>query len=164
MGTNKMKSLVVFYSRTGTTKKAAEDISKTLKCDIEEIIDLKNRHGLWGYFISGKDAGLKKLTKIKETLKNPKDYDLIIIGTPVWAHNMAPAVRTYLSQNKELMKKVAFFCTFGCSGAHSAFKNMKNVCGKAPVALLALKTSEVMRNNYFDKLNDFIKAINREMS
>jgi len=37
-----MKILVTFYSRSGKTKKVAEAISDILKCDKEEIFDLKN--------------------------------------------------------------------------------------------------------------------------
>ena len=36
-----MKYLVVFYSRTGVTKKVAQYLAQRLSCDCEEIIDKK---------------------------------------------------------------------------------------------------------------------------
>ncbi|MBE3088681.1 MAG: flavodoxin family protein, partial [Actinobacteria bacterium] len=41
--------LVVYYSRTGTTRKVAEYITKQLGADMEEIIDMKKRSGIWGF-------------------------------------------------------------------------------------------------------------------
>jgi len=66
-----MKTLVVYYSRTGTTKTVGKAIAKELKADSDEIIDLKNRLGPVNYIIAGKDATLRKLTKIK-VKRNPK--------------------------------------------------------------------------------------------
>jgi len=42
-----MKALVVFYSRTSTTKPVAESLAQSLNCDSEELIDTKNAAGLW---------------------------------------------------------------------------------------------------------------------
>ena len=64
-----MKSLVIFYSRTGNTKKVAENIANDLNCDIEEIFDTKNRAGSIGWLSAGKDANTKKLTTLKEWLR-----------------------------------------------------------------------------------------------
>jgi flavodoxin len=66
-----VKPLVVFYSRTGTTKKVAETISNILKCDVEEVFDTKNRAGVLGWLRSGRDAGSKKPTAIEKAKKNP---------------------------------------------------------------------------------------------
>jgi multimeric flavodoxin WrbA len=30
--------------------------------------------------------------------KNPAGYDLVIFGSPIWAGNIAPAIRTYINQ------------------------------------------------------------------
>jgi flavodoxin len=143
-----MKPLIVFYSRTGTTRKVAESIKKILKCDAEEILDVKSRAGLLGYLRSGKEATLKKLAEIKPAKKNPSLYDLVIIGTPVWAFNMSSPVRTYVSKNKGKFNKVAFFCTMGGSGDKNTFGEMAKLCGKKPAALLSLKTNEVLDGKY----------------
>ena len=106
-----MKILVVFYSRSGKTKKVAGKISELLKCEIEEIIDMKNRKGIPGFLSAGTDANLRKLTAIKEIKNNPSLYDLVIVGTPIWSSNISTPIRTYLFLYKEEFKKVAFFCT-----------------------------------------------------
>ncbi|MFH0936417.1 MAG: flavodoxin [Candidatus Woesearchaeota archaeon] len=156
-----MKTLLVFYSRTGTTKKLAEEISKNLKCDLEEIFDTKNRLGIIGYLKSGHDAMLKKFTKIEKTKKNPAKYDLVIIGTPIWVYNLCTPIRTYLYENRDNLKKVAFFCTMGGSGAEKTFSDIENICNKKPIATLQLKTKKVISNN-FEKLKEFINLISKK--
>jgi flavodoxin len=154
-----MKALVVFYSRTGMTKKIANAISASLDADIEEIEDVKSRRGVIGFLKSGREATLKKLADIRETKKNPSVYDIAIIGTPVWAANISSPVRTYLSQNNGRFKRVAFFCTMGGSGDSRPFKEMETVCGLKPVALLALKTEEVSKGAYAKKVEEFVYKI-----
>ena len=106
-----MKSLVVYYSRTGKTKFVAESIATNLGADLEEIVDLKKRTGPVGWLMGGKDATRKNQTEIAQTKKIPQDYDLIIIGTPIWAWSPTPAVRTYVQKNSLAGKKVALFYT-----------------------------------------------------
>lgn len=158
-----MKTLVVYYSRTGNTKKVGEEISKELGADSEEVIDLKNRKGALGYFISGKDAMQKKLTKIKPIEKDPKKYDRIIIGTPVWGSNMAPAIRTYLTNNKLDGKKVNFFCTAGGSGMVGAIGNMEGLVPKSEIGgNLAVLTRDVKSGVYKKKVEEFIDVLSEE--
>jgi menaquinone-dependent protoporphyrinogen IX oxidase len=52
---------------------------------------------------------LGRLTVIGEPEKDSASYDLVVVGTPIWAGAVAPAIRTYLSQNKERLKRVASF-------------------------------------------------------
>ena len=56
-----MKTLVVFFSRSGTTKKVAHGLQNTLKGDAEEIREPRGRGGIWGYIRSGIEAVKKKL-------------------------------------------------------------------------------------------------------
>ena len=106
-----MRSLVLYYSRSGNARFVGEKIASELKSDIEEVVDLKNRRGWLGFIRAGYDATLGKETKIEKTKKLPKDYDLIVIGTPVWNSRPTPAIRTYLKENDFSGKKVAVFST-----------------------------------------------------
>lgn len=137
------KILIVYYSRTGTTKKVAEAIREQLDCDIEEIISVKDRSGIMGYIISGKEASQKSSAEIRPTTKNPAEYDLVIIGTPVWAWNISSPVRTYIENNKESFKNISAFCTMGGDGDKQSFKEIEKICDKKLIERLVIKTKEV---------------------
>lgn len=117
-----MKPLVVFYSRTGTTKKVASVISDNLNGTLEEIVDTVDRSGISGYAAAREDALLKRNTVIKEIHNDPALFDLIVIGTPVWLHTVSNPIRTYISQNKDKFKTVAFFCTQPLRGVKALFR------------------------------------------
>ena len=108
-----LKSLVVYYTRTGNARFVAETIAAEIGSDVEEVIDMKKRSGVLGYLSGGKDARQGKETQIAPSTKSPADYDLIIVGTPIWAARPTPAVTTYLKKNNFSGKKVAVFFTQG---------------------------------------------------
>ncbi|MBN1871556.1 MAG: NAD(P)H-dependent oxidoreductase [Candidatus Omnitrophica bacterium] len=157
-----MKSLVVYYSRTGTTKKIAQAIARNLGGDIEEIIDKKDRRGPTNYLIAGKDAATKRLTEIDDTKKDISSYDIVVIGTPVWAFTMAPAIRTFITRHKESLKNIAFFCTQGGAGSKRTFKDMEELCGKRPVEVLEATTKEVMKDMFKQKISEFIERLSNK--
>ena len=51
-----MKTLVIYYSRTGNTRFAAETVAAEIGADVEEVVDLKNRKGRLNYLPAGRDA------------------------------------------------------------------------------------------------------------
>ena len=104
-----MKTLVIYYTRSGNSKFAAENIAAELGADVEEVVDLKNRQGKLSFLSAGRDAMSGKETEIAQTSRNPADYDFIIIAQPVWAGSPTPAIRTYLNKNDLSGKKVAVF-------------------------------------------------------
>ncbi|MBN2395875.1 MAG: hypothetical protein JXC36_05345 [Candidatus Atribacteria bacterium] len=152
--------LVVYYSRTGATRKAAEYITKKLGADMEEIIDMKKRSGIFGFIIGGRDALMRKETKINEIKKDPSKHDLIIVGSPLWAGNMAPAIRTYLNKYKTDIKSVAFFATSGSSNQEKIFEEAKNLLDKEPISLMGICTKELKDDSVFDaKIASFTENI-----
>lgn len=152
------KIIVVCYTRTGTTKKVADAIAEYLKCEIEELVDTKNRKGIFGWLGAGRDAMREKLTVINDIKHNPAAYDMVIMGTPNWGSNLVPAVRTYLTQNKENLKNVAFFCTTDGSG-EKVLKNLEILVGRKPVFSLGLISKEVKKGEYTQKLKEVLDNI-----
>jgi flavodoxin len=143
-----LKSLIVYYTRTGNARFVAETIAAEVGADIEEVIDQKKRRGILGYLSGGKDAKQGKETEIAPTQKSPAEYDLMIVGTPVWAGRPTPAITTYLKKNSLSGKKVAVFFTQG---------------GKNPQGIE--QTKALMPNsNYLGELSIINPLANKEES
>jgi flavodoxin len=154
-----MKILVAYYSKTGNTRKVALGIAQALKTDIDEIIDLKKRSGIIGWLIGGRDAMKERQTQITAT-KNPEDYDLVIIGTPIWAWNSTPAIRTYITQFKDKLKKVVFFTTSGSTPPEKPVAYLEKLAGKKSVAFEGWTEAELKNPVvYKQKLEAFIGKI-----
>jgi menaquinone-dependent protoporphyrinogen IX oxidase len=151
-----MNTLVVYYSRTGTTKKVGEKLASLLKCTSEEIRDTKSRKGIFGWLSAGKDATREALTELEKVENDPASFDIVVIGTPVWNHRMSTAVRTYLTQYKDSFRRVAFFCTYQYTDS-DPFEEMASLCGKTPVATLRLhRKKEVKSDQCVAKTEEFV--------
>ena len=149
------KILIVYYSRTGLTKKIADRLQEKLKCEVEEIISVKKRPGVIGYLLSGKEASQKKAADIRPTLKNPANYDLVIIGTPIWSWNLSSPVRAYLMQNADHLKRVAVFCTMAGSGDKIAFTETEKICGHKLLTSVSFLSKEIVAGKFEQKLEKF---------
>jgi hypothetical protein len=130
------KILVVFYSRSGTTRRIAMALSATLGASVEEILEDRGRAGFLGYWKSIIEARRKHLPDILPARNDPSSFDLVVIGTPVWAWSVASPVRAYLTANKDRLPAVAFFCTLGGKGGETAFAQMQALSANllAPLA------------------------------
>lgn len=110
-----MKILVVYYSLDGNTKLIAETIAGAVNADLLELKPVREitRNNFLKIFAGGKQAITKAEPELMPFNVKPEDYDLIFIGTPVWAWTYAPALRTFFRQVKLKDKKVALFCCHG---------------------------------------------------
>lgn len=153
-----MKQLVVYYSRTGTTRRVAETIASELICDLEPIREPRDRSGISGYLRSSWEALIKKTPPIEEPDHDPSQFDTVIVGTPVWAHSPSSPVLTYLKRFSKMMDRTAFFCTYGGSGAETAFEKMEDAA-KEPEATLKLKAGTVKNRDHLKKIKEFVDEL-----
>ena len=151
-----MKSLVAFYSRTNITKKLAERIANETGADIEEIKPKNDYGGKLGYARGGKDAFRGNIIELEALKHDPQDYDVVYLGTPVWASRMSAPLFSYIKQNEGKFAEVKFFITAGGTGFDSTLKQMEETIGK-PISTLALTTKEVKKDEFEDKLAEFLK-------
>ena len=110
-----MKTLVVYYSYDGNSALIAEHLKSALGAEILELktVDEKRRRGISLIFWGGFQAVKGKKAPLKPYSVKPEDYDLIILGTPVWAGSPAPALNTFIAETDLKGRKVALFCTHG---------------------------------------------------
>ena len=154
-----MKPLIVYYSRTDHTKKIGDQIAEALNGDTDEIVTTKSLLGFIGWLLAGKYAAKKEIPAIEPSKNDPAQYNLVIIGTPIHSWNLSAPVRTYLRENKDKFKKIAFYCTCGGQGMERAFKEMEKECGKKPVATLVIIEKELKTGDYTKKLNEFVNSL-----
>ncbi|HNX81139.1 MAG TPA: flavodoxin [Candidatus Omnitrophota bacterium] len=155
------KILVVYYSRTGLTRTIGQAIAERLGADTEEIIDCADRKGFAGFLRAGKEAFDKIPAQINSPHKDPASYDLVIIGTPVWAFTMSCAVRAYIEVNKSRCKARAFFCTTGGCSGEKTLREMAGLAGASALAELVLTSREVATGTFNGKVDSFVKALSR---
>lgn len=114
-----MNALVIYYSFEGNTKLIAKTIAKEIKADLVELKPIKEieSKGFMKYIWGGSQVMMKKRPELVPIDKNIQDYDLIFLGTPVWAWTFAPPFRTFFERNNIDKKKVALFsCHEGQNG------------------------------------------------
>jgi flavodoxin len=148
------KVLIVYYSRTGNTERAAEELAKLLNADVEKLVDCENRNGAWGYLIGAKHASSEKLTVIEQPRHEPINYDLVVLATPMWVINMAPALRTYIHYYKNDLKRVVFLVTQNGSCNGKIYEEMRNSVGKLPSAVLDIGAKEFKEGTWQYKLKE----------
>jgi len=113
-----MKSAIIYYSYTGNTRKIALDLKDyLLNQGSVELIELKALNESKSFFGQCKRALFRKEAQIEDVKFDLSGFDLVCVGTPVWAFGPAPAVNTFLKKcfGPE-NKTVVIFTTYG-SGA-----------------------------------------------
>ena len=125
-----MKTAVVYYSMDENCTLIAQEIKLRLNADIIrlETVDSKKRSFLGKMLWGGSMVVFKKKPPLKPYNFNPDNYDLIILGAPVWADNVAPPMQTFLQDTKISGKHIALYmCLAGkMETAMEKFKTMLN--------------------------------------
>lgn len=153
-----MRTLVVFYSLTGTTHRVAQALAAALEADLEEIHCPEYRRR-FGVLRAGYASWKGKVPKISGPEHDSSHYDLVLVGGPVWAWNACPPVRAYLMREAARLRTVAFFVTVGGVGFERALATMETLAGRKPAATLVLRTEDFKRGGDRVAIADFATVL-----
>ncbi|WP_090692401.1 flavodoxin [Paraburkholderia phenazinium] len=156
--------LVVYFSRSGTTRRLAKSLAERLNADIEEICDYRNRSGPGGYLRSLIQAIRQRPAEIVPHELDVASYDLVIIGTPVWAGSVSTPVRAYLAENSPYFRHVAFFCCLGGRGSESAFSQMRALAAMPPLAELKVSAGDLKRGEENRLIHGFVDKVMHKLT
>ena len=161
-----MKTAIVYYSMSGNTKMIAEMISKELSADMIELIpekaypDKGMRKFLWGGFA----AVMSEKPKLYPYSFDAEQYDLILIGSPVWASNVAPPIRTFVEENKNALKEKQFgvFLCYAGGGADKALEKLKKLLNidRFVSELVLIDPKDKPAEEYSESVLSFCERIN----
>ncbi|MCI6165480.1 MAG: NAD(P)H-dependent oxidoreductase [Lachnospira sp.] len=131
------KTLVVYYSATGSTKAVAQTIAQTADADIFEItpVNLYTSDDLnWNNKNSRvskehNDESLRNVELTKVIPDNWESYDTVFIGYPIWWWIAAWPVNNFVKGNNFTGKTVIPFCTSSSSGIGDSGNLLQKMAG-----------------------------------
>ena len=157
---NQKKILIAYFSRTGNTRKMAQQIQKATGGDIFEIVPLKPYPVAYQEVVDQARKEVK--ANFKPELKNKIDdigkYDIIFVGSPNWCSTIAPPVATFLAGYDLKGKTVIPFVTHGGGGMANCEADVKKLCPKSNL-LKGLAVSGRLVKNADDKVDQWLREI-----
>ena len=154
--------LCVYYSRTGRTAKLVREIAQQIDCEVVRLDDGVRRKGLSGWITSGLQAVARKVPPVKqpETKLRLKDYDLVILATPVWAGRCSAPMRSFLQQFGGELKRVAYVITRSCDVRYEeVFEQMDEYVRNPRLCAATIRPDSIGSDFWFE---DFVKQISGE--
>ena len=140
-----MNYKVVYFTRTGTSKRVAEKVANKLSCEAIQITDNMNWKGILGFIRGGYYATKNKNVDIKIN-GNLDGVDEIIVVTPLWAGGVSPAIKAFIRTTS--LNKIHLVVT-------SMGSNIKNPSGFKTVSdIVKSKNNEdVIISNLVNRLS-----------
>ncbi|UXI69410.1 flavodoxin family protein [Tahibacter amnicola] len=154
--------LVVYFSRSGATRHVAEDLARRLEADCVPIEPLVPYRGFFGLVRALYHAVRQMAAPIAEVTAPLPDYQLVVIGTPVWAGHVSPPVRQFLRDHGHRCQRTAIFCTLIGSGAAQAFADMRALIPAPPLATLAINASTLHSDLHLVSAGQFVTTIHQQ--
>lgn len=158
-----MKKAVVFYSLSGNTQAAAKEIAEGIGADLIELKLVKPfpTEKSKQLALGGMQAMFGMKPAIQELSKKIKKYDVLILGTPIWAGTIAAPVHSFLNKYQVLDKIVAVFTFSGGGDNKRCIAKLSKRLPRLKVEVaLANRDSDLAIHNA-DKIHHFIKEVER---
>ena len=133
------RALVAYFSATGTTRQAAENLAAAIGADLFEIepverytsADLNWRNPSSRSSLEMKDDAARPA--IVRTVENMDSYDIVFIGFPIWWYVEPRIIDTFLEAHDFSNKTILPFATSGGSGLGKAPERMASLAPGATV-------------------------------
>ena len=131
------KTLVVYFSATGTTQSVAQTIADTVGADLFEVVpsdpytsdDLNWTNNDSRVSREHNDEGLRAVALESTDVDGWDDYDTVFIGYPIWWGIAAWPMSSFVSANDFSGKNVVPFCTSLSSGIGQSGKLLAELAG-----------------------------------
>lgn len=161
-----MKTLIVYYSLEENTDYAAKRIAENTGADLLRIYPKKAypSTGFRKFFWGGKSAVMAEKPALEPYAFNGDAYERIVLGFPVWASNVAPPLRTFVSENDLRGKHLSAFACESGAGAEKAFAKLTAAAGveKLEHELILIDPKSKPGEENESRIKEFCHQLNNE--
>lgn len=158
-------TLCVYYSRTGATEKLMKEIAAELKCEAVKLDDGVDRSGLRGWMRSGMQAMARRLPPVQplKTAVQLGFYDLVIIGTPVWAGRCSAPVRSFLMEYGDQLRRTAYVVTRSSDVRYEEVFDQMDLYVKSPrISAVSIRPNTVGSTFWRDEFLTSVREAGKE--
>lgn len=156
--------LVVFYSRTGTCRAAAELLCAQLGWPRGEIVETRPRAGASGIVRCILDTFLRRHPPITYDGPEPARYDAVVLVSPVWAGGLAGPMRSFVARHGSSLKKFGVLSVMGHVGGSNAAAEIERALGRPALVAATFRTREVEDGSCALALRAFGQALRQSTS
>ena len=119
-----MKKIFIYYSSTGNGDVVAKKL-ESLGADIRKVITREPlpKNKILSILTGGFKAAIGYKDKLDNFDANIKEYDEVIIGSPIWNDRLSSPINTVLSK-LDLNKKVTKFILYSGSGTNKKAREL----------------------------------------
>jgi flavodoxin len=157
-----MKILMVYYSYEGNCAFVADKIKAARpETDVLRLAtdDDRPRGAFAKYIWGGKQVLSGKKPALKPYHVDVNRYDIIIVGTPVWAGSYAPAVASFIAETKIEGKTLALFCCHAGGKGRALDKLKAALPGNTFTAAVDFRNPVKHPDDVQQKLNAWLEGL-----
>jgi len=152
-------TLILYFTRSGTTEKLAIQLAKRLGADLEFIRPDISYSGIGGYF-KGIWHSITGRAPTVDCKRDPAQYATVIMGSPVWAGRLSAPARGYLMRFGAQLGPLAAFWVSGSGAAYPALSaEIERLTGRPLLATANFGSREVGTGAADQKLDTLVHGL-----
>jgi len=154
--------LIVYYSRTGTTRQAAQQLAAMTGWPLAEVVDESGRAGWVGDLRCMLDVLLRRRPAYGYQGPGFASTEHLVVMAPVWLGRLAAPMRAFLCDRGTLANGVSAVIVMASRGGLSAGEEIGRIVGRAPRPMLTLRQRDVQSGAAAGALEGFVADWNTE--
>lgn len=135
------KSLVAYFSASGTTERVASKLAYAIQADLFEIKPVQPYSSVdldWNDTLSRSTQEMKDpeyRPAIRNTVQHMEQYDVVFVGFPIWWYREPSIIDTFMESYDFGGKTVVPFATSGGSEMGNSSENMQRLAPGSKVVM-----------------------------
>lgn len=155
-----MRNLVLYYSNTGNTQRVAEVLARELHAELGEIT-CESYLRWYGPMAMAADIFRGSAPPIDVLIPSDANYDLVVVGGPVWAARPAPPIRSFLQSHRHRGRYGLFVTCRGTdpkSPPERAIEEMRQLAG-GTMETAIFREADIRNDSYITAAVAFAKSL-----